>query len=112
MPHPVGVVIGEGVVIGANARIYQHTTFGGRIVGDMQRNAYPRIGDNVTAFAGAVMVGAITMGDRCIVGANAVVLDSFGDDCTLVGAPARATLTPAARRLAATQADRNAAGGA
>ena len=104
LPHPVGIVIGDGVVIGAHARIYQHATLGGRVVGDMHRNAYPTIGDNVTIFAGACVLGAVKIGDRCTIGANAVLLQDAPSDSVAVGAPARiaAAKTPQHLSLAKT----------
>jgi serine O-acetyltransferase len=89
LPHPVGIVIGEGVVIGEGCTIYQHVTIGARRRGDWQRGLYPFIGDNVVLFAGAVLAGAIRVGDRSTIGANAVVLDDVPPESTAVGNPAR-----------------------
>src|SRR5690606_8466802 len=60
LPHPIGIVIGEGVCIGSNATIYQHVTLG---TSNPSIPAYPRLGDEVTVFAGAVIVGDISVGD-------------------------------------------------
>jgi serine O-acetyltransferase len=38
---------------------------------------------------GARILGDVRLGDRCRVGANAVVVHSFPDDAVLVGVPAR-----------------------
>lgn len=89
LPHPVGIVIGEGVKIGANAVIYQHTTLGGARRGDWQANRYPSLGSNVVLFAGAVVVGAIKIGDNCIVGANSVVIKDIPSNSTAAGVPSR-----------------------
>lgn len=89
LKHPVGIVIGDGVVIGEKVTIYQNVTLGGARVGDQERNLYPTIGDNTVIFAGAVIVGRVQVGENCIIGANAVVLEDVPSDSTAVGVPAR-----------------------
>ncbi len=91
--HPTGLVIGDGVQIGAGSVIYQNVTIGGARAGDGRRAAYPVIGRNVTLFAGAVVVGAVRIGDNCIIGANSVVTQDVPDNSTAVGAPARIVRT-------------------
>ncbi len=70
LPHPVGIVIGEGAVIGSSATIYQHVT-----VGRARRDQpeYPQIGNNVTLYSGAVVAGRAMVCDHTTIGANAVV---------------------------------------
>ena len=89
LPHPVGIVIGEGVVIGAHCTIYQHVTLGGRRLGDWRDDNYPTLGADVVLFCGAAVLGRVTVGDRVTIGANSVVLDAVPSDCIAVGAPAR-----------------------
>lgn len=89
LPHPVGIVIGEGVKIGRNSVIYQHATLGGARRGDWQAGRYPSLGDNVVLFAGVVIVGAVNVGDHCVVGANSVVIKNIPSNSTAVGVPAR-----------------------
>jgi serine O-acetyltransferase len=100
LPHPVGIVIGEGVVIGARCTIYQHVTLGGRRLGDWRDGKYPTLGEDVVLFCGAVVLGALEIGDRVTVGANSVVLDSAPADSVAVGAPARVCEKDAALSLA------------
>ena len=88
-PHPVGIVIGEGVVIEERVTIFQNVTLGGGRIGDGKKGNYPHICKNTTIFAGAVIVGKVKIGQGCIVGANAVVLQDIPDFMTAVGAPAR-----------------------
>jgi serine O-acetyltransferase len=66
--HGTGVVIGETAVIGRNVRIYQAVTLGAKrfeIVGDGQlRKSYPRhpiVEDDVVIYAGATILGRITI---------------------------------------------------
>lgn len=47
------------------------------------------IGHNVWIGANAVLMKGVTLGDGCVVGANAVVTRDFGPGTVLVGAPAR-----------------------
>jgi serine O-acetyltransferase len=88
-PHPVGIVIGEGVRLGERVTIYQSVTLGGARLGDWKAGRYPSIGDDVTIFAGAVILGAVTVGAGATIGANSVVLSDVPPGHTAVGAPAR-----------------------
>jgi serine O-acetyltransferase len=69
--------------IGKNCCIFQHVT-----VGHTNATDKPTIGDNVTIYAGAKVLGNIRVGDNSIVGANAVVLKDVPENCTVVGIPA------------------------
>lgn len=86
LPHPTGIVIGQDVIIGPNATIFQNVTIGSA---DRGANAYPTIGSDVTIFANAVIVGNIVIGDGVRIGAGAVVLKDIPDGCVAVGNPAR-----------------------
>lgn len=93
LPHPTAIVIGEGCVIGRNVMIYQGVTLGQKSKSD---RSYPTVGDDVTIYAGAVVVGAITIGDGAVVGANAVVLSDVPPASVVVGSPARTIAGPSA----------------
>lgn len=88
-PHPTGIVIGEGVTIGEKTIIYQNVTFGAAKIGGAKQGDYPKIGNRVTIYAGAVIIGNISIGDDAIVGANAVVNKDVEGGQTVVGIPAR-----------------------
>lgn len=84
--HPIGVVIGNGCVIGRNVTIFQNVTIGRA---DKSINSYPKIGDNSTLYAGSVVIGGVSVGENCIIGANAVVTKDVPDNSIAVGIPAK-----------------------
>lgn len=79
-------MIGDGVEIGRNVTIFQNVTLGRS---DAGVEAYPRIGCNTIIYSGAVIIGDVSVGENCIIGANSVVTKSVPDNCVAVGAPAR-----------------------
>ena len=88
-PHTSGIVIGA-LSIGRNAIIYQGVTIGARELDfSYLETSRPVIGDDVVISTGAVILGAIRIGDRCRIGVNSVVLTSIPDDVLAVGVPAR-----------------------
>lgn len=73
MPHPTGIVIGEGVKIGNNATIYQHVTLG---IGSRARpDNYPLVGDNCTLYTSSCVLGNTVIKSQCSISANALILD-------------------------------------
>jgi serine O-acetyltransferase len=89
LPHPVAVVIGQGVKVGANATIYQSVT-----IGKSKADSYPVIGPNVTIFPNAVIIGPITIGAGAVVGAGSVVLKDVPAGAVVAGNPARVLKSP------------------
>jgi serine O-acetyltransferase len=85
LPHPIGVVIFPGAVIGPNCLISQQVTIG---VGGPKPGA-PVIGGHVDIGAGAKILGGVKIGDHARIGANAVVLEDVPNGATAVGVPAR-----------------------
>jgi len=89
LPHTSGTVIGA-LSIGKNATIYQGVTIGARELDfSYLATSRPVIGDDVVIATGAVILGAVHIGNRSRIGANSVVLSSIPDDVLAVGAPAR-----------------------
>jgi serine O-acetyltransferase len=86
LPHPVGIVIGPKAEIGDDVLIYQNVTLGRRHAG---QPGSPKIMDNTVIYAGAVLVGGITVGPCATIGANSVVFDDVPPHTIVVGAPAR-----------------------
>jgi serine O-acetyltransferase len=85
--HGSGVVIGETTEIGDDVMLYHGVTLGGRQRAGGKR--HPTLHDGVSVGAGAKVLGAITIGARSVVGANAVVTRDAPADSVLVGIPAK-----------------------
>jgi len=85
--HGVGVVIGETAEIGDDVLMFHQVTLGGTSAEHVKR--HPTIGNNVMIGMGAKIIGAITIGDNCKIGANAVVNRDVPANCTVVGVPGR-----------------------
>lgn len=83
--HGMGVVIGETAIIGDDCTLYQGVTLGGVGTGQYQVKRHPTLKDGVTIFSGAKIIGNVTIGEKSIIGAMAVVLDDIPSCCTAVG---------------------------
>ena len=69
--------------IGNNAWINQQVT-----IGYSNSTDCPTLLDNIVVYAGAKIIGDVTIGNNSKVGANAVVVKNIPDNCTVVGVPA------------------------
>ena len=85
LPHPVGVVVGQGVRAGRDLTLFQHVTLGARSMGG---NDYPEFGNGVIVFPNSLVLGSIRVGDNARVGAGSVVLHEVAPGDTVAGAPA------------------------
>ena len=75
--HGTGVVIGETAVIGSNVRIYQAVTLGARRFetdadGALAKGGarHPIVEDDVVIYAGATVLGRVTIGRGATIGGN------------------------------------------
>ncbi|MDQ8022080.1 MAG: serine O-acetyltransferase EpsC [Moraxellaceae bacterium] len=75
--HGTGVVIGETAVIGARVRVYQAVTLGAKRFpagedGSLQKGLprHPVVEDDVVIYAGATILGRITIGAGSVIGGN------------------------------------------
>jgi serine O-acetyltransferase len=82
VPHPVGTVV-TARRLGARVTLVSVVTIGMRNGSD-----FPVLEDDVYVGAGARVLGAITLGKRAQIGANAVVLKDVPADHVAVGVPA------------------------
>lgn len=89
IPHTHGTVLGAST-IGANVTIFQQVTLGATMA-DFRFDpaTRPIVQDDVIIAAGAKVLGRVTLGMGCIVGANAVVLADVPPGRLAVGVPAR-----------------------
>ena len=71
--------------IGKNCRIYHQVTIGAV---DAIEGGRPTIGDNVTIYAGAKVVGKVRIGDNATIAANSLVIKNVPSDVTVMGVPA------------------------
>jgi serine O-acetyltransferase len=83
--HGVGVVIGATAIVGDDVTLYQGVTLGG--TGKEHGKRHPTIEDNVVVGGGAKILGNITVGRNCRIGAGSVVLRNVPEDSTVVGVP-------------------------
>jgi serine O-acetyltransferase len=82
MTHASGVVIGSGVRIGDDVTVLHGVTLGGSVrdwFGGSSVDGYPEIGDRTEIMAGAKVLGPVTVGRACYVGANAVLARDLPD---------------------------------
>lgn len=83
--HGMGVVIGETAIVGDDVTLYQGVTLGG--TGKELGKRHPTIEDGVVIGGGAKILGNITVGKNCRIGAGSVVLRNVPDNSTVVGVP-------------------------
>ncbi len=83
--HGLGVVIGETAVVGDDVTLYQGVTLGG--TGKEHGKRHPTIEENVVIGGGAKVLGNITVGRNCRIGAGSVVLRNVPENSTVVGVP-------------------------
>ena len=94
--HGTGVVIGETAIIGDNVRIYQAVTLGARhfptddegnlIKGDAR---HPIVEDDVVIYAGATILGRITIGRGSTIGGNVWLTQDVPPNSIVTQATAR-----------------------
>ena len=85
--HAIGVVIGATAIVEDDVLIYQGVTLGGVSLNKGKR--HPTIKSNVVLGSGAKILGNITIGANCKIGANSVVVVDVPENSTAVGVPAR-----------------------
>jgi serine O-acetyltransferase len=83
--HGMGVVIGETAIVGDDVTLYQGVTLGG--TGKEQGKRHPTLKSGVVVGGGAKILGNITIGENCRIGAGSVVLRDVPDNSTVVGVP-------------------------
>ena len=87
MDHGMGIVIGETAEIGDDVTLYQGVTLGGTSLHRVKR--HPTLMDGVVVGAGAIILGAVTVGEKARIGAGAVVVRDVPPGATVVGLAGR-----------------------
>lgn len=94
--HGTGVVIGETTIIGDRVRLYQNVTLGalrfpadehGRLEKGHPR--HPIIEDDVVIYAGATLLGRITVGKNSVIGGNVWLTRSVPENSAITQANLR-----------------------
>lgn len=81
--------------VGENCWINQHVVIGYGVAFELngifpQRETdTPSIGNNVTIYAGAKILGKVKVGDNVTIGANSVVINDVPSNVTVMGVPAK-----------------------
>lgn len=94
LPHPVGVAIASGTVIGARCNVLGRVAIGGS--GNPRRAGHPVIGEDVWIMDSATVFGPLTIGDRTMIGAGAIVGDDVPADMFVHGPRRSVEFTPLA----------------
>ncbi|MDD4364058.1 MAG: serine O-acetyltransferase, partial [Atribacterota bacterium] len=85
--HGMGVVIGETTEIGDDVLLYQGVVLGGKSMEKKKR--HPTLGNNVIIGAGAIILGALNIGDYAKVGAGTIVVKDVPSHSTVMGIPGK-----------------------
>ena len=102
--HGMGVVIGETAIIGERVRVYQAVTLGAKrfprdAAGHLEKGLarHPIVEDDVVIYAGATVLGRVTIGRGAVIGGNVWLTQDV---------PAGANVTQAVLRSEANAAPR------
>jgi serine O-acetyltransferase len=94
--HGTGVVIGETAVIGERVRVYQAVTLGAKTfptddTGKLQKGLprHPIVEDDVVIYAGATVLGRITIGKGSTIGGNVWLTRSVPPGSSITQASSR-----------------------
>jgi serine O-acetyltransferase len=92
--HGTGVVIGATAVVGANVRLYQGVTLGAKsfpvdAAGQLIRGAprHPILEDDVLVYAGATILGRVTIGRGSVIGGGVWLTRSVPPGSRILQAP-------------------------
>ena len=86
--HGTGIVVGETSIIGDRVKMYQNATLGALSPAGMRsvpgERRHPKVGDNVTIYAGSTLLGGATeIGDNVVIGGNAFLTSSVEANTTV-----------------------------
>jgi serine O-acetyltransferase len=87
--HPVGIVVGRGTVIGSDVTLFHGVTFGVKSWHPEAIRKFPKVGNRCYFFSGAAVLGDVTVGNNCVIGAHAVLTHDVPDGGLALGIPAK-----------------------
>ncbi|MET3516346.1 serine O-acetyltransferase [Pseudacidovorax sp. 1753] len=94
--HGTGVVIGETAIIGERVRLYQAVTLGAKRFPTDENGAlrkglprHPVVEDDVVIYAGATILGRVTIGRGAVIGGNVWVIDDVPPGASVTQATLR-----------------------
>ena len=86
--HGTGIVIGETSSIGKRVKIYQCVTLGAVSLSNAKELRgvvrHPQVGNDVTIYAGASLLGPIKIGNNVTIGSNVFLTEDVGDNIKVV----------------------------
>lgn len=92
IPHTVGMGFASGCRIGRRALLLRASVMGG--AGNPKRPGQPTLGNDVILMDSARVFGPVTVGDRSIIGTDAVVVDDVPPDTFVYGAKKSTIMRP------------------
>ena len=111
--HGTGVVIGETSVIGKRVRLYQAVTLGAKRFPEDEPGVlikgeprHPIVEDDVVIYAGATILGRVTIGQASVIGGNVWLTQSVPARSHVVQAQMRTSATIQPKPIDAQPADR------
>jgi serine O-acetyltransferase len=94
--HQSGIVIHPNAWIGDDCVIRQNVSIGAAAGDARAHGQAPRLGAGVSVGVGAVIIGAVTIGDGAVIGPNVTVLISVPAQARVLAAAPRTIQMPAA----------------
>ena len=86
--HGTGTVIGQTSSIGKRVKLYQCVTLGAISLSNAKELRgvvrHPQVGNNVTIYAGASLLGAIKIGDNVTIGSNVFLTEDVPSNIKVV----------------------------
>lgn len=88
--HPMWICLGKTTILGDNVRIYNNVLVIAKVTGDDKRlecneRRHALIGNNVILGSGCTVIGPVTIGDDCIIGARAIVTHDIPAHSVVIG---------------------------
>lgn len=81
--HSSGIVVGGGVVVGKRCKVFSSVVLGGNDRAGTDGRAMPRMGDDLTIYTSAAILGPVTVGSGARVGVHAKVFSDVPAGATV-----------------------------